>query len=494
MTSTHTSIERLSPDKIASIQAQISQTETQIDTLNDQINELNRATHNALEQKKAKLDLISSLRDVLSPIRRIPVDVLAEIFEDVCLSKDGLERGEKNVLMRSVLVRVCVSWKTLLYAMPRIWAKLDISYHAQTKFVQGNSRLIRDWLGRAQGYPLDIKVKLSSYDSTKDTLDAILSFRHQIRSLELGGRSGSFLPLFELPPSSFPSLEKLILIFMDAITPSFHCNAFLGAKNLREVEIVDYWPRVSMLHLADLPVERLTTVDIAAMDPKYDLAVYVDMLRRCTNLTRLAFCIPFPSNPNLAGFTPNLSITLPSLKTLDITCYTPTIASPLSCFTLPVLEDLILQWQGQDYHSLYMDIVGLKNRSMTSLKSLTLGHFMTDNIFTKEMTSILSILPELTSFSIDGCTTFGLDPLIRALTYTKGQPVLLPKLTKFGFYPFENQGYPPSMMDMVFSRLWSDTDEGWRTGLTQLKKFALPRSLAREKISASLPGLVVDFD
>lgn len=275
-------------------------------------------------------------------------------------------------------------------------------------------------------------------------------------------------------------------------------QVFLGAPNLRDVEIVDYWPGTSLLETFAMPVEQLISLDIAAMEPEYDLTVYVDILHRCNSLTKLAYCIPFPSDPGLVGFTPNLSITLPALKSLDVTCYEGH-HSVLSCLTVPLLEELTLQWQGQDHHDIYTDIASLRNRSLTSLSSLTLNHFLADQKFTREMIAILSILPELTSFSIVGCTT-DLNPLVRAITYSKGQQVLLPKLKRFSFLPFEDQGYPLKMTAMILSRCWLDSDKGelpQRKGLTRLEKVVLPGSLFAKEISTRIfnfPGLNVEYD
>ncbi|KAE9391950.1 hypothetical protein BT96DRAFT_979630 [Gymnopus androsaceus JB14] len=489
-------IEELGSKKISTIQTQISETETQIKTLDNQMNELKHVYETQVSelmlQKQAKLYEITSLRNVLSPIGRLAVELLAVIFEDICLSEDSVDNEEHDV-MRSVFMisGVSTGWRKVIRETPKVWSKLHVSSRKHLKLIEGKSReWAKEWLEHAQGYPLDVKLELSvsrgGDNQTHALIDTIMNFRHQIRSLQLrGSDSGMYLSIFQLPSSSFPLLEKLTIIFLDMFSPLFDAmtitsRAFLGSPNLRDLEIVDYWPNASVLELVDIPVEQLTSLDIAAMDPEHDLDVYVDMLRRCKNLAKLAYCIPFPDQSSV-GFTRNLSITLPALKSLDITCYIPPIVSPLACFTTPVLEDLTLQWQGQDYHSLYMDIVGLRNRSTTAL----------------EMIAILSILPELTSFSIDGCTT-GLNPLVRAITYTKGQErVLLPKLTRFGFLPFETQEYPEEMTTMILSRWWLDKDKGKHKGLTRLEKVVLPGSLFEEDVSvriSRLPGLDVEYN
>ncbi|KAE9391948.1 hypothetical protein BT96DRAFT_924988 [Gymnopus androsaceus JB14] len=280
-----------------------------------------------------------------------------------------------------------------------------------------------------------------------------MKFRQQFHYLQPRGDSGMYLSVFQLPSSSFPLLEKLTLTFLDMFSPLFDAmnitsRAFLGSPNLRDLEIVDYWPKASVLELVDIPAEQLTSLNIAAPRPQYDL------------------------------------------DSLDITCDIPPVVSPLACFMTPMLEDLTLEWRGHDYHDLYLDIVGLQNRSMTALSSLTINHFLADETFTKEMIAILSILPELTSLSIDGYKYPGSQSFDQ-------ECILLPKLTRFRLSPFEDEGYPEEMTTMILSRWWLDKDNGKHKGLTRLEKVVLPGSWVEEEVSvriSHLPGLDVEYN
>ncbi|KAE9411506.1 hypothetical protein BT96DRAFT_1011301 [Gymnopus androsaceus JB14] len=423
-------VEELGSEEIFSIQAQISETETQIETLDRQMNELKRVYNREAQvsqlQKQAKLHEIESLRNILSPIGRLAVEILAGIFEDVCLSEDGFDNKAENDVMRSVFMisGVCTRWRNILRDTPEAWSKLHLSCYRHGRLIHGKSaEWVTEWLGRTKGYyPLDIELEfsLSSRNQRIDTLvECIVDFRYQIRSLQLrGSDSGSYVPFFQLPSSSFPVLEKLTLLFGDTVSSplmDFKSQAFLGASHLRDLEIVEYWPNVSVLGLVEIPMEQLTSLNIAlCTTPRYGLHVFVDMLRRCKNLTRLSYDIPFPLNPNFA----NLSIVMPVLKSLIIPCRNARFVSLLACLTMPFLEDLTLRLQDVDYHDLYMDIVDLQNRSTTALSSLTLSHIWGGETFTIKMIAILSILPELTSFTIDGCYA-DLNPLVRAITYSQ---------------------------------------------------------------------------
>ncbi|KAE9391947.1 hypothetical protein BT96DRAFT_924987 [Gymnopus androsaceus JB14] len=142
-------IEELGSKEISSIQTQISETETQIETFDDQMNELKRVyeahwqVSELMLQKQAKLDKIESLRNTLSPIGRLAVELLAVIFEAVCLSEDVVdeELEYQNDVIRSVFMisDVCMGWRQVLHDTPKVWSKLHLSSYRHPKLICGKS-------------------------------------------------------------------------------------------------------------------------------------------------------------------------------------------------------------------------------------------------------------------------------------------------------------------------------------------------------------------
>ncbi|KAE9395953.1 hypothetical protein BT96DRAFT_778381, partial [Gymnopus androsaceus JB14] len=93
----------------------LSEAETDIEALEKQISELTR-------QRDAKLVEVASLRNVLSPIRRIPVEVLSEILELSCIPEDGNFTADHDIVRyTSLLSRVCVAWRKAACSNPRMW-------------------------------------------------------------------------------------------------------------------------------------------------------------------------------------------------------------------------------------------------------------------------------------------------------------------------------------------------------------------------------------
>ena len=81
----------LEPHNISLLQTQLSEAKTDTEALKKQISELTR-------QRAAKLVEVASLRNILSPIHWIPVEVLSEILELSCIPEDGNFTADHDIV------------------------------------------------------------------------------------------------------------------------------------------------------------------------------------------------------------------------------------------------------------------------------------------------------------------------------------------------------------------------------------------------------------
>ncbi|KAE9408792.1 hypothetical protein BT96DRAFT_778437, partial [Gymnopus androsaceus JB14] len=72
-------------------------------------------------QRDAKLVDITACRNVLSPIRRVPQEILAEIFDLSCRPIDEWHADHDIIRSTSILCRVCVAWRKAAHATPQLW-------------------------------------------------------------------------------------------------------------------------------------------------------------------------------------------------------------------------------------------------------------------------------------------------------------------------------------------------------------------------------------
>lgn len=153
-----------------------------------QISELTR-------QRDTKLVELASFRNILSPVRRIPVEILPEILELACLPEDGIFHSKHAIaLYAHNLSSVCAAWRKVALATPRLWSKLCFDYDNHNKTI-GTTEVewVEEWIDRSRGLPLEVYFSLYRGVPAK-FLERILEFRHRIRTLDVAGHTSHTLP------------------------------------------------------------------------------------------------------------------------------------------------------------------------------------------------------------------------------------------------------------------------------------------------------------
>ncbi|KAE9407240.1 hypothetical protein BT96DRAFT_986846 [Gymnopus androsaceus JB14] len=489
----------LEPTELSFLQKKISETEAQVESLQSQMSEAKRA-HEAqisdlMRQKDAKLVELASFRNILSPVRRIPVEILSEIFQLTCLPEDGiLDSGHDIVLYTYNLSSVCAAWKKVAHATPQLWSKLCVSDRRPLK-VTASIEWVEERFNRSGSLPLDVYLSLFR-EASAQFLGRILEYRHRIRTSDVTGYPDSYTALFNLPRSSFSRLEKVTLSIGHRDELRYHfpnkIEAFLDAPKLQHVQIRRTTSSTLLFKAYVLPMEQLATLSIASLYTIFDPAVHMDTLHACKGLVDLEINLKV-----YRGLTSNVSILLPALKYLKID-YWPSeeYDDLLCCLTLPLLERLRLIGRRQDI--VFENVADFQRRSATSLLSLTLDLFVEDNVelFAQNLTATLGIFSNLQSLQLNRLGP-DVNPLLGALTFSEGSQVLLPKLTHLGLQN-RKQGtrYPSDLTSMVLSRWWPDDDErATCTGLARLQKVTLRGYCYDEEIAciSELSGLEFDY-
>ncbi|KAJ3901186.1 hypothetical protein F5879DRAFT_969471 [Lentinula edodes] len=456
----------LGPDDKFVLQNRLSAAKRHIETLDEQIKKLDCTcdTHisDLMHQKDTKLLEIASLRNILSPVRRIPVELLSKIFELSC-SPDYHFYPQYDIIRYTfILSRVCVSWRTIAYATPRIWTRLCLSISEHSKAITKNVGWVQDWLSRSLALPIELY--LNTVTDNNDhiigmcrILESVMEHSHRIRLLELSGYSDPFHPIFVLPPSSFPVLEKIsIEMYDDFLPPEIPrpIRAFLGAPKLSDIKIIRPHS-IYTLEPLSLPTKQIATLTIDGSREliTHDPLVYAGILQQCQNLVSLDI-----NPPSFFGFSSTLSISLPTLKHLRITCRRLRRGvSLLSCLTAPLLEDITVCWSGVIFEEFSREVLQLQSRSAAVLTSLTLDiDWMNTN---SDLLSIPTLFPNLIKFRIR--PIYNANALFQVMTYSTSQNfVLLPRLSTLDleFQQQDNVPYPSELIAMLLSRSWPLAD------------------------------------
>ncbi|KAJ7235666.1 hypothetical protein C8J57DRAFT_1479432 [Mycena rebaudengoi] len=165
-------------------------------------------------QRESTSTLRAAMQAVLSPVRRLPPEILAEIF--LLCRNNSLGMGRYSVVdprqAPLVLGQICSHWRAVSQNTSRLWDRIH---------VRGAMLAMRDASGRlgtcatrARNHPLDLAIHTLSYSVASgrfQPLDLVLPLRHKLQSIRLtlnwNECQNSGLPV----DNTFPILTSLFI-------------------------------------------------------------------------------------------------------------------------------------------------------------------------------------------------------------------------------------------------------------------------------------------
>src|ERR1700685_988533 len=150
---------------------------------------------NRLQHRRA--GLVTSLqahKALISPIRRIPPEILAKIFV-LCLPDDDVV--EVDVLDAPLLlVQICSHWRNIALSTPRLWNSISVDIKFDEVSADytldcrpfGRKHSIEAWLSGSGNLPLSIKIYYIDYDPwpiSDDFVDIFIPWSSRWSNLHL---------------------------------------------------------------------------------------------------------------------------------------------------------------------------------------------------------------------------------------------------------------------------------------------------------------------
>ncbi|KAK1225810.1 hypothetical protein PQX77_011221 [Marasmius sp. AFHP31] len=217
------------PSSYEQLRTQYIASSTALEVLDLRIQELSASLTSLKKERAREAERKWLYVSILHPIRRLPPELLAEIFRirihnDVDLQWRGKFPGSLNTRkVPWVLGQVCRTWRLVVLSTPDLWAKVDVSWAGT---VSSECAASLEWLmslhvERARGQPLDISFysgSLSSDSSHGRLQDKFLSLlcsrASQSRSARLEGDVNGLVHLRRFG-GTFHSLKSLEIHFSD---------------------------------------------------------------------------------------------------------------------------------------------------------------------------------------------------------------------------------------------------------------------------------------
>ncbi|KAI6167970.1 hypothetical protein EDD17DRAFT_1460349, partial [Pisolithus thermaeus] len=128
--------------------AELAAVENDIDDLQARLADYQR-------RKQELTSYVEDLGALLSPVRRMPPEIMARIFEfcgDIGARGPHAEPSKRAPLL---LGSVCRSWRALSLAIPRLWTTLYLRLPTSGTFVKQHE-ILEAWLERSRPFPISL--------------------------------------------------------------------------------------------------------------------------------------------------------------------------------------------------------------------------------------------------------------------------------------------------------------------------------------------------
>ncbi|KAJ7184885.1 hypothetical protein C8R46DRAFT_1300449 [Mycena filopes] len=409
--------------------------------LDDTILKLSLVLSEVKSQRHCCQQSLSGLICVRAPIRRVPPEILAEIFHFSCRTYENSSITDVQAAPL-LLGRVCSLWRAIAQNTPCLW---DTVHVRSVPTDDRSLSFIRTLLGRSRALPLDITLTTRSADHGR-SLALVFEPHERIQRMHLNLSRNDCVPTLvadkpwpllsrvKLEANYLPEHAGIPLRLADILNVCRHASALrtLIIRSNLSFQVTD----------SHFPWSQLTLLDLQI---RMDIGQAVDILARCTKLERCRFFIV----DGVVNFeAPSPPQTLEQLDRLHL-CTSITTRPPVDAllrfFTLPSLRSLYIAHVRLQAPVLSEFIL----RSQLQLEVLSLRSTPLES---NEILSLLRLQPTLRHLTLS--TPSGvMDPLILAFTYTPGSPprLALPQLDTLNIEESTDELDGTEVADMVES-------------------------------------------
>ncbi|KAJ7253552.1 hypothetical protein C8J57DRAFT_1722440 [Mycena rebaudengoi] len=361
--------------------------------LAEQIARMQKLLEDLTRKRDDLTEFIDAHLALVSPARRLPDDVVREIFVASLPT-----HGNRNCAISArepplLLCAISRSWRNLALSTPRIWASIHIVAPSNDK-IERMVQTVNTWLGRSGVLPLSISLTVSRSiwppPDASSLLTALIHYSLRWKHIRFLLPPYQLEPLSSLSPEDVPILEEAIVdgstieaVDLTIVSPSL---AFLRATSLWSVSLnaalISPTTPIRLEFLRHLSFENVGGTHFH-ITPNSTLEV----LRRCTLLETCAILIL----GDLDGSS-TLPCRLEHLRNLRVSCAGNGVTRFFESLVLPNLRRL--EYTG----SRGLDFLPLLS-SAHSVECLAILH---SQPLTTTLLNVLRLTPMLEELHISG--------------------------------------------------------------------------------------------
>ncbi|KAJ7253536.1 hypothetical protein C8J57DRAFT_1237342 [Mycena rebaudengoi] len=254
--------------------------------LAEQIARMQKLLDDLTRKRDDLTEFIDAHLALVSPARRLPDDVVREIFvASLPANRNCAISAQESPLL---LCTICQSWRNLAVSTPRMWASIHIVAPANDK-IERMAQTVHAWLARSGALPLSISLTASRSTwpppDASSLLTALIRYSLRWKHIRFILPPDQFEPLSSLSLEDAPVLEKAIVVgftgqYADHTIMSPRL-AFLQTTSLSSVNAQFIYPQtpIRLEFLRHLSFE-VVGVSQTYISPQSTL----EILRRCALL------------------------------------------------------------------------------------------------------------------------------------------------------------------------------------------------------------------
>lgn len=307
-----------------------------------------RAKVQLLEQQRDQVQgVVQELEALVSPVRRMPMDIMAKVFEQC--TWDQPTPGADPRTAPLLLGQVCRSWRYLLFSLACVWTTLQLDLPSGTTdweaLIRSKSLSMHVWLSRSKALPISLflnhpKGSLIQWHALMHLDKEILTLSCRLKDLSLHFSPRSLSCLLTFTQSPLPYLRRLELQNTNSLPTSENPPPIVlhSAPSLKSLSLC--WCSLDLRHF-QIPWAQLQHLNLEYNASSFWNPVHSDYLQTlscCPNLTTLFLGIGAPiDNVDPACMQP---VTLPHLHTFKSSIYvqTPYLRHLFDALRMPQLR------------------------------------------------------------------------------------------------------------------------------------------------------------
>ncbi|KAJ7234865.1 hypothetical protein B0H12DRAFT_152642 [Mycena haematopus] len=354
--------------EVLEIQALLVEPTLRLQRLDDEIAELQKAIDKLAEERDSLCTYVDAHRALISPVRRLPLDIIQEIFI-ACIPT------HRNCVMSALeapvlLGRICGSWRAISLATPRLWARLHIVEPPRGRYGFSNAvvdekvaqrlDVTKVWLGRSGQCPLSISLQSGpDYDSPPATpttsqtqsghfLQELIPFAGRWQHIRLTTPPFVLQTIVHLTAADVPMLESAAFHPQYQFPPrvvNWEQFGMLGGPRMTSFSTTgnSFNPQ-----LQSLPLRWHQLTELTIGGPAWETMITSDMLlqtlSQCRELRTCSLVVNDGGHPSLfppRSYSQHPPVELPFLHTFQLDCGS-VACSVLDRLSLPQLREFTM--------------------------------------------------------------------------------------------------------------------------------------------------------